>query len=169
MMLCMGYRSFKDFAISLFGLMYKEVLIILTIMVTTIYLGVDRMWHIAGLLYRPEVMMVMVLGALSLDWMSGVYRAIQNKNFQTDKAKRIIPTAIANILLLISLYQAECYMVSELSSSAQGVFHTFRIALNNYMFFVPILSAAVNASEAGILNSSFVRILAKYVDTHKNN
>jgi len=163
----MGFTGIKDFLRSFLGLWYAELIVILALIISFIYIGAENMYEKLALLYRPRNMMILLWIALLGDWISGVYLAIKNRDFRTDKAKRILPTAIGQTMLLVTLYYGEIYAVHELGPGEERIFHYFRIFLHNYMYLVIIMSMAVNLYRAKIITWGVIQILEKYIDQYK--
>lgn len=163
----MGFTGIKDFFRSFFGLWYAEIILIIALITSIIYFGAATVINSISFIYEPKMMMIILWIGLLLDWFSGIYLALKNHDFRTDKAKRILPTAVGQTFLLMALYYGEIYMISELGQGETQIFHYFRIVIHNYMYLVIVMSFAVNLYRAKLISWGVIAILEKYVDRYK--
>lgn len=164
----MGFKNLTEFLTTAFGLYYKKLLIgsSLVLGVFSFVLAQLDTW-VNKVLYSPSVTLYTLLAMIVLDWMSATIPAILKKEFETNKAKRLFPVAVAHILLLAIVFHAEASVIAPAGDTARAAYNLFRLALTHYIFFVYLLSAVSNAGRHGYINTKIVRFITDYVDRHK--
>ena len=162
----MGFKDITEFMVTAFGLYYKKLLIgsSLVLSIFSFVLAQLDVW-VNQVLYSPSVTLYTLLGVIVLDWMSATIPAIIKKEFETNKAKRLFPVAVAHILLLAIIFHAETSVIAPAGETAKSAYHLFRLGLTHYIFFV--YSAVSNAGRHGYINVKIVRFITDYVDRHK--
>ena len=164
----MGFKNIADFIITAFGLYAGKLLLIsATIMGGIMFMLSELDGWVNRLVYSPSVTLYTLLLVIVLDWLSAVVPAILKKEFETAKARRIVPVAVAHVLLLAVVFHAERTVVEPAGELARSAYHLFRLGLTNYIFFVYLLSAVSNAGRHGYLKLKVVSFIAAYVDRHK--
>ena len=147
-----GYDSFTDFSISVFGL-YTKTAIMLNISLTgvlTLIASFVEEW------IWPDVNAVYILLAILVgDWITGMVRGIRSEEgFKTNLALRIFPKIAVYGLILSGVQKGFPDMV-------ESVFYSGIIGIT-------LISLVKNAAAIGWIKGEVAVFLKKYVDKHKN-
>lgn len=165
-----GFKSFKDFIRSVFGIWYKELVFFVSMVIGFAYYGTDTiLQYIDGIWFSPPKTILLTITVIIVDWAVGVYGAIITKTFETKKAQRLIPMLLANWLMLSGLYNINKFMIAPLNMEIlTGSMNFFVLFAAFYLAAVHFISAVVNAGRANLIDGKMVQFIMDYVDKRKN-
>jgi hypothetical protein len=148
----------KEILESVLSLNLKPVVLILS------SLGGFTLGSVSGFvsdwIYTPAVSFYALLGLITADHFSGMYRAWVNDRFETRKACRVFWTLLTHVFLL-SFASNLAKGSSALYWLDEGIFVP--------LVLVNILSLVKNLSLLGLVKKEFANFLYRKVDSYKND
>lgn len=165
-----GFKNWKDFSESFFGTWYKEVTFFVSLMLGGIYFGITSVLaHINEFWYAPASAILFTMAIIVVDWAIAVYGAVLREEFETKKAKRLIPMVIANFVLLSIFYNMVKFLIEpiDIVLLTQGAELLVKIAAM-YLGGVHFISALKNAAKAKLVNNKWVDFVMSKIDKHKD-
>lgn len=166
----MGFKNATDFTRTILGLWFWELLLVASVILGGIVAGFSMYNEfIDTFIFSPVNAVYTILVTLFADWLSAVYPAIRDKKFETNKAKRLLPTMFAHLILLGLVQNGGKYIIQLNGEGWVIAYEFFQNILIAYIFLVSFLSAVSNAGRNKLVNWKVVNFITKYVDSHKEN